>query len=107
MYVFDSAKWPRFVSFPAFSRDWNRLGLNDEDLGVLELLILEDPTQPPVIKGTRGLRKLRFSGVKSTRGKSGSYRVCYVFFPEFGTIALAVIFGKSEQDDLAPSDCRP
>ena len=104
MGPFDPEKWPRFVWFPSFLRDSDRLGLDGEDLRCLELEILKDPTRAPVIKGTGGLRKLRFSGRKSTRGKSGSNRVCYVFFPEFGTIALAVALGKNEKDDLSPVD---
>jgi hypothetical protein len=52
------------------------------------------------------LRKLRFSGRKTTRGKSGAHRVCYVLFPEFGTIALAVVFGKNETTDLSAADRR-
>ncbi len=106
MDPFDPEKWPRFVWFPAFLRDWERLGLDGEDLRSLELKILEEPTRAPVIKGTGGLRKLRFSGRKSPRGKSGANRVCYVHFPEFGTIALAVVFGKNEKDDLSPVDRR-
>ena len=101
---FDPEKWPSFVWFPAFLRDWERLGLDGEDLRALELEILKEPTRAPVIKGTGGLRKLRFSGRKSTRGKSRANRVCYVHFPEFGTIALAVVFGKNEKDDLSPVD---
>lgn len=104
MDPFDPEKWPRFVWFPSFLRDWDRLGLDGEDLRSLEFEILKAPTRAPVIKGTGGLRKLRFSGRKSTRGKSGSNRVCYVYFPEFGTIALAVVFGKNEKDDLSPVD---
>jgi len=101
---FDPEKWPSLVWFPSFLRDWERLGLDDEDLRALEQEILEEPTRAPVIKGTGGLRKLRFSGRKSTRGKSGANRVCYVHFPEFGTIALAVVFGKNEKDDLSSVD---
>ncbi len=101
---FDPEKWPSFVWFPAFLRDWERLGLDGEDLRALELEILKEPTRAPVIKGTAGLRKHRFSGRKSTRGKSGANRVCYVHLPEFGTIALAVVFGKNEKDDLSPVD---
>ena len=106
MDPFDSEKWLRFVWFPAFLRDWERLGLDGEDLRSLELEILEEPTRAPAIKGTGGLRKLRFSGRRSTRGKSGANRVCYVHFPEFGTIALAAVFGKNEKDDLSPADIR-
>jgi len=101
---FDPERWPRFVWFPAFLRDWERLGLDGEDLRSLELEILKGPTRSPVIKGTGGLRKVRFSGRKSGRGKSGANRVCYVHLPEFGTIALAAVFGKNEKDDLSPAD---
>ena len=104
MDPFDPEKWPRFVWFPAFLRDWERLGFDAEDLRSLEIEILKDPSRAPVIKGTGGLRKLRFSGRKSKRGKSGGSRVCYVHYPEFGTIALAVVFGKNEKDDLTPVD---
>jgi hypothetical protein len=101
---FDPEKWPRFVWFPAFLRDWERLGFDREDLRSLEIEVLKDPSRAPVIKGTGGLRKLRFSGRKSTRGKSGANRVCYVHYPEFGTIALVVVFGKNEKDDLSSAD---
>ena len=40
------------------------------------------------------------------RGKRGAYRVCYVYFPEFGTIALVAIFGKTEKSDLTQADQR-
>jgi hypothetical protein len=29
---FDPEKWSRFVRFPSFTRDWERLGLDDADL---------------------------------------------------------------------------
>jgi hypothetical protein len=101
---FDPESWPRFIRFPAFNRDWERLGLNGEDLRLLELEILENPTRPPVVQGTGGLRKLRFAGRRSARGKSGACRVCYVLYPHFGTIALVVVFGKNEKHDLSPAD---
>jgi len=103
---FDPDKWPRFVRFPSFTRDWERLGLDDADLRSLELEILRDPIRSPVIRGTGGLRKLRFSGRRTASGKSGAYRICYVYYPEFGTVALAVIFGKSEKDNLNHADRR-
>lgn len=96
--------WPRFVRFPAFTRDWERLGLDDAALRVLESRILRDPEGSPVIRGTGGLRKLRFSEPGSGRGKRGAHRVCYVAFPEFGTVVLVAIFGKTEKSDLTPVD---
>ncbi|APW58715.1 hypothetical protein [Paludisphaera borealis] len=106
MPEFDPERWLRFVRFPAFTRDWDRLGLSGEDLRQLELVILENPTRPPVVQGTGGLRKIRFAGRGSARGKSGAYRVCYVVYPDFGVIALVVVFGKKEKDDLSPADRR-
>jgi hypothetical protein len=52
------------------------------------------------------LRKIRFAGSREARGKSGAYRICYVYFPEFGSIALAVVFGKNEKDNLNQADRR-
>lgn len=104
MQGFEPAEWLRFVQFAAFTRDWERLGLDDEALRALELEILKAPTRSPVIRGTGGLRKLRFAPPGSGRGKRGAYRVCYAHILEFGTVALVVAFGKNERDDLIPAD---
>ncbi len=106
MEPFVPEDWPRFVRFPAFTRDWERFGLTDAALRALEIEILKDPTRAPVIQGTGGLRKLRFVEPGAARGKSGAYRICYSIFPEFGTIALAVVFGKNEKHDLTIADRR-
>src|SRR4051812_15800968 len=45
--------------------------------------------------GTGGLRKLQFAERGAARGKSGAFRVCYAVFPEFGTVALVMVFGKN------------
>jgi DNA-binding transcriptional regulator YiaG len=99
---FAPEKWPRFVSFPVFLRDWERLGLDSEDLRSLEQEILKSPTRAPVTKGTGGLRKLRFAGRRSTRGKSGACRVCYVFFPEFGTSSHGSSAGDGPNTRIRP-----
>jgi hypothetical protein len=101
---FKPEDWLRFVRFPAFTRDWERLGLTDRDLRALEVEILKGPDRPPVIRGTGGLRKVRYVEPGAGRGKSGAFRVCYAVFPEFGTVALAVVFGKSEKDNLTATD---
>jgi hypothetical protein len=101
---FKPEDWPRFVRFPAFTRDWERFGLTDSALRALEVEILKDPTRAPVVRGTGGLRKLRFVEPGAGRGKSGAFRVCYAVFPEFGTVALAVVFGKNEKDNLTTAD---
>src|SRR5262245_15335021 len=104
--AFRPEEWPQFVRFPAFTRDWERLGLDDTALRALESEILKGPDRTPVVRGTGGLRKIRFAEPGSGRGKRGAYRVCYVYFPEFGTIALVAIFGKTEKSDLTQADQR-
>jgi hypothetical protein len=60
MEAFKPEAWPRFVRFPVFTRDWERLGLDDSALRALEIEILRGPDRNPVIRGTGGLRKIRF-----------------------------------------------
>lgn len=50
-----------FIQTEAFSRNWDRLGFKDADLRRLELELIQDPTRYPVVEGTDGLRKMRFS----------------------------------------------
>jgi hypothetical protein len=101
-----SSRLLRFVQFPSFLRDWHRLGLGDEALRALEHELIDTPDGAPVIEHTGGLRKLRFAPPGSGRGKSGAYRVCYAYFPAFGTVALFVAFGKNERADLSPAEAR-
>ena len=67
-----------FIQTREFSKNWDKLGLKDEDLRKLELELLENSDLHPVIKGTGGLRKIRIPF--ANEGKSGSARVCYVDF---------------------------
>ncbi len=101
-----SSRLLRFVQFPSFLRDWQRLQLGDEALRALERELIDAPDRAPVIEQTGGLRKLRFAPPGSGRGKRGAFRVCYAYFPAYGTVALFVIFGKNEQSDLSPAEAR-
>jgi len=96
--------WLRFIQSNSFAKDWADHGLTDDDLRTLELVILTGPDHWPIIKGTGGLRKLRFADPRANRGKSGSYRVCYVFFEPFGSVWLATLFGKNEKANLSAGD---
>jgi hypothetical protein len=96
-----------FVELDEFRDDWKGLGLDVErDLWNLQLLIMSDPGGPPVISGTGGLRKVRFSPEGWETGKSGAVRVCYVHFPEYWTILLVIAYGKNEKDDVTDSERR-
>ena len=92
-----------FIQTREFSKNWDRLGLDDEDLRRLEKLILENPQGAPVVSGTGKLRKLRFA--INNMGKSGSTRVCYVNFLALETIYLVTVYPKNEKDNLTKEEC--
>ena len=92
-----------FVYDKKFLQTWSELGFTDDDLRRLEQTLLRDPKVGNVIVGTGRLRKLRFGF--QNRGKSGSVRVCYVDFEQFGLCYLLVVFAKNEQENLSNAEC--
>jgi len=85
-----------------FTESWRDLGLDDEGhLAALQLSIMASPKSAPVIRGTGGLRKLRFAAPGQHIGKSGAMRVCYVYFEDCHIVLLVLAYGKHEKDDLS------
>lgn len=93
-----------FVEVPLFSKRWAEIGLDDEDLLELQIMLLKDPESGPVMEGTGGIRKVRFP--LENMGKSGSLRVCYTDFEEYEVIYLITAFTKSEQENLTDEEKR-
>mgnify|MGYP002794142336 CR=1 FL=1 len=91
-----------FIQTLEFTKNWERLGLYDEDLRRLELEILKNPQVGPVIQETGKLRKIRFAF--ENQGKSGSTRVCYVDFIMHETVYLITVYPKSEKDNLSMTE---
>ncbi len=91
-----------FVELPIFSTRWKEMGLNDDDLRRLQEELLTDPKVGEVMKGTGGVRKMRFAFEK--RGKSGSVRVIYVDFEVYEKIFLITAYTKNEKDNLTDSE---
>jgi len=69
-----------FVEPPTFQSAWASLGLTLVDLFELQRQLQATPRAGPVMAGTSGLRKIRFSPSRLRRGKRGAFRVCYVVF---------------------------
>lgn len=90
-----------FVESHLFRNAWKSCGLTDDDLFGLQLEILAHPKGHPVVKGTGGLRKIRFRPAGSGQGKSGSHRACYVYYEEFGLVLLVTVYPKNKKDDLS------
>ena len=92
----------KFVMMPVFDKQWRDMGLDDNDLQVLQSELLNNPQTGKVIKGTEKLREMRFS--LSNKGKSGSSRVLYVDFVLAETIYLIFAYPKNEKDDLTDEE---
>lgn len=93
-----------FVELPAFSRNRARY-LDDEAFTSLQLELMANPVAGDVIKGTGGLRKVRFADPRRGRGKRGGLRVIYYYWtggPEFW---LFTLYDKDELADLTPAEC--
>lgn len=92
-----------FIQTKEFSKNWDKLGFDDYDLRRLEEELIHDPTAFPVIRGTGGLRKMRFAF--ANKGKRGGARVCYVDFFVEETIYLITVYPKGEKDNLSDEEC--
>lgn len=91
-----------FIELPSFRSKWENLGLTDKDLLRLEESILTDPKVGAVMRGTGGVRKMRFA--YEHRGKSGSIRVIYVDFEVYEKIYLITAYPKNEKDNLSDEE---
>ena len=91
-----------FVELPIFRSRWKDMGLNDDDLKRLQEELLADPKIGAVMRGTGGVRKMRFAFEK--RGKSGSVRVIYVDFEVYEKIFLITAYPKNEKDNLTDAE---
>ena len=86
-----------FVETPIFNRRVQQY-LDDEDYGEMQAFLTLRPEAGKVIKGTGGMRKLRWAG--SGRGKRGGLRVIYYWWVAKDRISLLLVYPKNEQDDL-------
>jgi len=103
-HQFDPDRLLTFIETEVFRRALRKCRLSDDDLSELQTLILTRPGAGAVIKGTEGVRKLRFSPSRRKLGKSGAYRVLYCFFEEYGVVLLVTVYAKLRQDDISAAD---
>ena len=91
-----------FIEMEGFIDDWRSAGLDiEDDLSALQISIMIDPKGAPVIPGTGGLRKMRFSPPEFNAGKSSSFRVCYAYFQDLGIVLLVITYKKGDADNIS------
>jgi len=69
----------------------------DEYMG-LQKYLLQSPEAGKIIRGTGGVRKLRWAA--SNKGKSGGIRVIYYWKNQANEIWLLTVYSKSERENI-------
>ena len=78
--------------------------MDDDEYTRLQLLLMHRPGSGALIKGSGGIRKLRWAG--SGRGKRGGLRVIYYWWVARQRISMLMVYPKNEQDDLTPDQLK-
>ena len=76
--------------------------LSEDARREMEAAIVAAPDAAPVIRGTGGIRKLRWAG--SGRGKRGGIRAIYYWLAVRGAIYMLAAYAKADRDDLTATD---
>jgi hypothetical protein len=89
------------IETPVFTARVKEL-LSDDDYRRLQWHLARYPYAGDVIRGTGGLRKVRWTA--SGKGKSGGVRVIYFHVTSQSQIRLLLIYRKGVKDDLTPAE---
>lgn len=81
-----------------------KLGATDAEVLAMEDRIAIDPGAGTVIKGSGGMRKIRFGFGGS--GKSGGGRTIYYAITDDEVVYLITAYAKVDQEDLAPGEIK-
>jgi len=92
-----------FVELPSFERNRKRY-LDDEGFRKLQDAMMADPIAGDVIKGTGGLRKLRWTDRRRGKGKRGGLRVIYYYWVSGCEFWLFTLYDKDELVDLSSKE---
>lgn len=92
-----------FKETPVFTRQISDL-ISDDELSALEWILMANPERGDLIRGSGGLRKIRWAG--SGRGKRGGLRVIYYWHVPGSTILFLLAYPKNEQDDLTQAQIK-
>ena len=73
--------------------------LADDELSRLQGYLNEDPEAGAIIRGSRGVRKLRWAA--AGRGKRGGLRIIYYLRSKQGEISLLTLYAKNEAESIS------
>lgn len=89
------------IETPSFLRDAKRLMDEPERLEIISFLA-RNPNAGDVLRGTGGLRKVRFA--REGGGKSGGYRIVYFYHSRAMPLFALNVFAKNEKVNITPAE---
>ncbi|RLE24912.1 MAG: hypothetical protein DRJ65_09075 [Acidobacteria bacterium] len=92
----------KFVETSVFSKQVVKM-LSDVSYRMLQSVLMFRPTAGAVVRGSGGLRKVRWQLPGS--GRRGGLRVLYFWDPP-ETIYMVFMYKKTDQDDLTPEQLK-
>ena len=85
------------VETSVFTKEITRI-LSDDEYRALQNFLVANPKAGAIIKGSGGLRKVRW-GIGG-RGKSGGIRTIYYYYEQESLILMIYVYEKSKTSDL-------
>jgi mRNA-degrading endonuclease RelE of RelBE toxin-antitoxin system len=92
-----------FNELSNFTKQVLRL-LDDESYGELQIALFQRPDLGKVIKGSGGLRKVRWAA--KGHGKRGGVRVIYYWYVANELITFCRIYPKNEKENLTSDEIK-
>ncbi|MDN3030102.1 MAG: type II toxin-antitoxin system RelE/ParE family toxin [Candidatus Tisiphia sp.] len=86
--------------FQKFVKDY----LSEKECMEIINYIAANPNQGNIIRGTGGIRKLRFA-LTNNKGKSGGMRIIYFYHNENMPVFLITGFIKSKMENISQDTC--
>jgi hypothetical protein len=90
------------AELPQFIRDSEAARLSNEERMVIIDAVAANPTQGDIIRGSGGLRKVRFP--RHGKGKSGGYRVITAHFGSNVPVYLVALLSKGERSNFGAAE---
>ncbi|MHB8192958.1 MAG: hypothetical protein ACYDGL_06750 [Bellilinea sp.] len=78
--------------------------LTDDEYGLLQMALTNRPDLGPIIRGSGGLRKVRWS--LPGRGKLSGVRTIYYWAVGTDQILMLLMYAKNENNDLTPDQLK-
>ena len=88
------------VRLSTFDRSAKKANIAESEIAALIDTLFENAEAGAVIRGTGGLRKIRFAA--GGKGKSGGARAIYVVKQTAGRLFLIAAYRKARREDLTP-----